>query len=1115
MDMRRRPQPSGSRYFEWTQDFAERIRTKRYDGKRPRAPSAVMKFNELNIIPSNGSYSAAKNVCWSSSLPTVWSSHVPLDNYHDVSKIDGSFVLMDPVSARITASKDIPPLHYETFPHLPAEILNCYISGACELFRRETMTFWTVKFISREKFDFLNLTEGFVLNFILPVLLTLEPISFDNLRGKQCPIDFDVDVTEVSHICRNTSLFDYRDALLSLVKHIQSKPDLYKKFMIAWRDRIYACFDSSLCHFVGEDNHKVTTIRGTGETYFKVMTDVEASGWLLFPCSFGLRRLPLHEVSRRIFPEAISDFATYEYCDGDTISVRVSAIEDVSWMILPVSDVRNDNLVFSCFELAVSLKYFVFFMNAKIDLLDQDFIRQTKQKIFEMVFDAIIAGSPFFYSHWNTVLLFLTASLRILARDTIKEYQEALNIFECASSTLDESFSVWITEQNFMINAIDHNCMSFFPEFYGETNEAPTIFVIPKSGIPNSLQKGNKETEKASPIVKELLKANSTILGYPIHWIVMDWTKAFLRFPEVEIVCNKDVVQIQFLNYIPVSFSVYDPEMAIICADDLVTVSYTEDDRGTEVNVRRTVKTSGNRVFLRFKGGADATNHHFIIHSTDVPDDINNVPVQYKDIMVRDVCEMVLDWNAHIDQRILAQIPGELFQGDTMDPNMNFDQMIGVEAGNMSRLISLRGKLLMAFNFLYYTFCEIKESDDFGQFKSFVSPALFLKEFHALVDSHCIENPKPNIRVDRLAGIQARSGDPGAVKNAMIFQFADYYRQCWDPSHFRVQSEGQPWKITYEGEAGYDMGGPARDFAIELINDILEPKIGLFMPTPNGRIRHGSFSDCLIPCPRTDLTDVYKAVGVLLGVSIRVKWNYPFSFPPLVWSYLGEGRITPAHIFEIDEQYKETITGLTRALEVGAHEPTEKIEVNEICNAWGKVVRFGAFLDVTYGNCRRFIETCHGYRMSELERPLKAIREGLWENLGFDPPPFISGSLLMRVAWRRKAIDLNQLRNVIEFDSVDSGQQKMFWNTLNRMPNDEREQFLRFATGNITIPEKLLISRLERHGSRNEDPSRIEDERLPEAATCFLEFRMPRYSSVDKMYDRFSLAFKECSFRHV
>jgi hypothetical protein len=147
---------------------------------------------------------------------------------------------------------------------------------------------------------------------------------------------------------------------------------------------------------------------------------------------------------------------------------------------------------------------------------------------------------------------------------------------------------------------------------------------------------------------------------------------------------------------------------------------------------------------------------------------------------------------------------------------------------------------------------------------------------------------------------------------------------------------------------------------------------------------------------------------------------------------------------------------------------------------------------VTCGNCRLFIEKCHGFRISELERPLKAIREGLWENLGFDPPQFISGGLLMLLTSRKKVIDLKQLRDVIHFCGIDEDQQKMFWNTLDRMGH-ERQLFLRFATGNTSIPKRIVIDKLP-----------YVDRAFPTACTCDFRFHMPVYSVLRRCMIRLS-----------
>ena len=378
--------------------------------------------------------------------------------------------------------------------------------------------------------------------------------------------------------------------------------------------------------------------------------------------------------------------------------------------------------------------------------------------------------------------------------------------------------------------------------------------------------------------------------------------------------------------------------------------------------------------------------------------------------------------------------------------------------------------------------------------KSFRQLLLSMKQFKQAIAA-CSSNAHQHLYVNRRTGIEVRSGVSRRLDQSMIAQFANQYK---NPAMFRDLE--RPFHVNYEGESGIDAGGLAKDFASELVKDIGETRVGLFVLTPNGRNKLGSYKECLVPSPNETIRNperMYYALGGLVAIGIRVALTQPYRFPPLFWDYLAGGSITKEHIFEIDEKYGQVIQSLEYALESGMTPEVFDNTFNlssSVTDLRGREIPIGNSKKVTFTNCQRYIAQCHEYRIAELERPMRSIRDGFWDNLDLRIPQYVTAELLEFLACGDQAIDLSEMRARTKFVGVPPEIEKMFWKVIDRMTNEKRRQLLQFATGTMSIPHGTQIFLTVDFVKANED------ERMPSSSTCFNRLHLPPFSSVEKMY---------------
>ena len=78
----------------------------------------------------------------------------------------------------------------------------------------------------------------------------------------------------------------------------------------------------------------------------------------------------------------------------------------------------------------------------------------------------------------------------------------------------------------------------------------------------------------------------------------------------------------------------------------------------------------------------------------------------------------------------------------------------------------------------------------------------------------------------------------------------------------------------------------------------------------------------------------------------------------------------------------------------------------------------------------------------------------------------------------------------------DSPLIKMFWEVLESLSEDEQRKFIQFCWAQDRLPINDSNFRLK---VLPYDADKDQDKQLPEASTCFFNFKLPKYSSYDIM----------------
>jgi hypothetical protein len=169
----------------------------------------------------------------------------------------------------------------------------------------------------------------------------------------------------------------------------------------------------------------------------------------------------------------------------------------------------------------------------------------------------------------------------------------------------------------------------------------------------------------------------------------------------------------------------------------------------------------------------------------------------------------------------------------------------------------------------------------------------------------------------------------------------------------------------------------------------------------------------------------------------------------------------------------------------------------------------GASKAVTHANHKEFIELVTKTRLAEGSKQMEWVKRGVSYVIELSILAFLTWEEVEIRACGRKDIEIADLKAISEYNYVSEDHKmiKMFWEMFERLTQEQRGLYLKFAWGRSKLPADTSQLRYKHQVCYYED--RLEDS-FPEAHTCFFQVDIPNYSSVEKMTERFISAVELC-----
>ncbi|XP_038616113.1 E3 ubiquitin-protein ligase HERC2 [Tachyglossus aculeatus] len=323
------------------------------------------------------------------------------------------------------------------------------------------------------------------------------------------------------------------------------------------------------------------------------------------------------------------------------------------------------------------------------------------------------------------------------------------------------------------------------------------------------------------------------------------------------------------------------------------------------------------------------------------------------------------------------------------------------------------------------------------------------------------------------------------------------------------------WKVKFVGESVDDCGGGYSESIAEMCEELQNGLTPLLIVTPNGRDESGANRDCFLlnPAARSNLhTNMFRFLGVLLGVAIRTGSPLSLSLAEPVWKQLAGLNLTIADLSEVD---KDFIPGLMyiRDNEATAEEFEAMSLPFTVPSASGQDIQLSSkHTHITLESRAEYVRLAMNYRLHEFDEQVAAVREGMAR---VTPVPLLSlftGYELETMVCGSPDIPLHLLKSVATYKGIEPTASliQWFWDVMESFSNTERSLFLRFVWGRTRLPRTIADFRGRDFVIQVLDKYNPPDHFLPESYTCFFLLKLPRYSCKQVLEEKLKYAIHFC-----
>lgn len=391
----------------------------------------------------------------------------------------------------------------------------------------------------------------------------------------------------------------------------------------------------------------------------------------------------------------------------------------------------------------------------------------------------------------------------------------------------------------------------------------------------------------------------------------------------------------------------------------------------------------------------------------------------------------------------------------------------------------------------------------------------------------------PKVSIERLTREREIMGErrPGSTSEDRSLVFMQAFKQLSEISSGLLRPlkpKGTDsficFTVVFKGEHVMGEAGPYRQFFSDISGELQpsqlqdspmeERRLELLIPSPNRTHQLGDARDKFVINPvlkSSHYLSLYEFLGLLMGCAFRTGTFLTVDLPALFWKKLARQTILEEDLEEVDRGIVEILRFFRDGVQLPDDETFQTFTILLSDGSLVELVPNGQNVRVDASNKKLFIEKLLETRIGEADIQIEAIRRGI---IKIVPEVLLNclnaGDLERRICGRNQ-VDLQLLRSHTIYSgglTEDSKLVREFWEVLNGLSDNDKLRFVKFCWGQERLPStsqgfEAANIRFMVKPSQFTSP---QDGLLPRADTCFFNFELPNYSSIEIMRERILLA---------
>eukprot|EP01025_Chloroclados_australasicus_P025412 TRINITY_DN25382_c0_g1_i2.p1 TRINITY_DN25382_c0_g1~~TRINITY_DN25382_c0_g1_i2.p1 ORF type:complete len:386 (+),score=37.31 TRINITY_DN25382_c0_g1_i2:150-1160(+) len=322
--------------------------------------------------------------------------------------------------------------------------------------------------------------------------------------------------------------------------------------------------------------------------------------------------------------------------------------------------------------------------------------------------------------------------------------------------------------------------------------------------------------------------------------------------------------------------------------------------------------------------------------------------------------------------------------------------------------------------------------------------------------------------------------------------------------------------VSFQGEEGIDAGGVSREWYMVMAREMFNPNLALFISTPQGANTFQPNPNSIVHNDRgISHLDFFKFVGRVVGKALYDGQLIEAYFTRSFYKHMLGQQITYRDIEAVDPDYyknlkwmlENDITGVLDLTFVAERDFFGRKEMVELKEGGSKV-------QVTEDNKWEYVNLVAKHIMTDaIKAQIEAYLEGFWDMVPKNLISIFNDKEVELLISGLPSIDIDDLRANTEYHGYTAASTvvQWFWEIVGELDQEDLARLVQFVTGTSRVPLGGFVQLQGISGPQRFSIHKAygEQNRLPQAHTCFNQLDLIEYPSKEQLKDRLLLAVRQ------